>query len=48
MTKTCSKCKKDKDLSEYSFDKTHKNYRAECKACVASRRRLYVENNPDK
>jgi hypothetical protein len=46
MTKTCSKCKKEKELSEYPKDKSTKSgHTSSCKECRYSRTNEWARNN---
>jgi hypothetical protein len=46
--KVCTKCKKDKYLSDYGINKDRKHgYRSECKECRKEYRRKYRESNKD-
>jgi hypothetical protein len=47
--KTCSICKQDKPLGDFSYDKTNGRYKARCKACVAVYYRTsFYEKHTDK
>jgi len=46
--KVCSKCKKDKYLSDYEVNKDRKHgYRSDCKECRREYRRKYRQKNKD-
>lgn len=48
-TKKCSRCKKQKALSEFYKDKSHKyGYRSMCKSCDKERLKSLVKANPQK
>jgi len=47
--KTCTKCGRNKPLSEYHSDISKKNgVRNDCKSCVLARRAAYVADNKEK
>ena len=46
--KTCSDCKQEKELNEYSFDKSRNRHLSVCKKCTAIRTENYRQNNKDK
>ena len=46
MKKTCTKCKEEKDFSEYYKDKAHKDgVRSSCKACCSSAAKKYYRSD---
>lgn len=47
MTKTCTKCKIEKELDDFSKFYRHKkyNFKSECKTCAKERTKEWVENN---
>ena len=45
MTKTCTKCNIDKELSEFYYRKDSNKYRGECIACHNAHNLLYRESN---
>ena len=48
-TKTCSKCKTEKPLTEFYKDKTKKNgHRSACRPCINAERKAYYEANREK
>jgi len=48
-TKICSKCKEEKNICEFSKDKTRKDgYYLNCKQCEKIRLKLFRSNNPEK
>lgn len=47
--KTCSKCKLEKEFSEFSKQKKGKNgLRSSCKECIKIERKIYVKENKEK
>ena len=44
-SKICSTCKSNKDLSEFEFRKDRNVFRAQCKNCVANKRKEYYLKN---
>ena len=47
--KTCSKCKLNKDVSEFSKDKTKKDgFRYQCRVCQKTRKNQYYLDNKNK
>lgn len=47
--KTCSKCKVEKDISNFSFDRSKPSiYRADCKECRKAVTRRYYSLNKEK
>lgn len=49
MTKTCTKCKKEKELSEFTKEKKGKyGVRSKCKECANKYTREYKKNNREK
>ena len=48
MSKVCSKCGNEKELSEYCFRKDTKNYRKDCKECRNKLRKTYYIENIEK
>jgi len=47
QTRTCSKCKQEKPLEEFSFNKSRDIYCSHCKSCIAIRMKAYREKNKD-
>jgi hypothetical protein len=48
-TKRCSNCKVDKNLSEFSINRsTPGGYHYYCKICAALKNKEWRDNNPDK
>ena len=48
-TKICSKCKEEKNICDFSKDKTRKDgYYLNCKQCEKIRLKLFRSNNPEK
>jgi hypothetical protein len=47
MTKTCSKCNTEKDVSEFNKQKYGDGYKCWCRACCNSYLREYQEQNKD-
>ena len=49
MTKTCSKCKKEKELDQFSKDSSAKNnIRSQCRLCCSIWNKEYNKNNTHK
>ena len=49
MTKTCTFCGEEKDISSFGSEKRNKDgKRANCKDCQAKYMKEYIENNKDK
>ena len=47
--KICSKCKTEKELSEFNKDKTRTDgYSYLCKFCLKQKQKKYYQNNIDK
>lgn len=47
--KTCTSCKKEKSLDEFSYHKKGKHQRyAYCKICAIEKRREFIKNNPER
>mgnify|MGYP005638824185 CR=1 FL=1 len=48
MTKTCTKCKEDKELSRFGKCSKHSSgYKSACKECRNQSSRVYNKNNPE-
>lgn len=51
MTKICTKCGIEKDITEFYVDKRHKEetrFLAQCKLCILTHQKLYQQNNPER
>jgi hypothetical protein len=46
--KTCSDCKQEKQLDDYTFDKSRNRYLSVCKKCTAIRTEAYRQTHKDK
>lgn len=47
--KQCTKCKEEKQFSQYNRDRTSKDgLRSSCKLCLSAQRKIYLENNKEK
>jgi hypothetical protein len=46
MTKTCTRCHEDKDLSQFSFDKTNNVHMSQCRKCRSKAQVLRQQNDP--
>jgi hypothetical protein len=47
-TKTCSKCKEEKDVCEFYIDPNNQKYRASCKICFNLNAKKYRDSNKNK
>ena len=47
-TKVCSKCRKEKPLSEFYFLNDKGRYHSKCKECESQRKKEYRKNNLEK
>jgi hypothetical protein len=48
MTKICTKCNVEKELSDFYSARNKSGYRSKCKACLATENKKYRKHNSDK